>query len=235
MAFFDDFHALAEPKTYKYARWSINLRVSVKMIVANCSAARKKRLGRSTLVPGARIDDEESSLTLMDRDPGDTGGISARSYRALMRHQAGAVAIVATQAGNVRAGLTATAFSSLSDQPPMLLVCVQRKAGAHDLMVQSKVFSVNILAADQQAVAVRFSGNSGVRGDERFEGQAWGRLKTGAPVLDHALAALDCELIESHRFTTHTIFIGRVVDGITRSEAEPLLYFRGDYWNLGER
>ncbi len=174
-------------------------------------------------------------MTLMDRDPGDAGGISARSYRALMRHQAGAVAIVATVSEGVRAGLTATAFSSLSDQPPTLLVCVQRKAGAHDLIAQSKVFSINILAADQQDVAVRFSGNSGVRGAERFDGHAWGRLTTGAPVLDHALAVLDCELVESHGFTTHTIFIGRAVDGATRSEAQPLLYFRGDYWNLGER
>lgn len=174
-------------------------------------------------------------MTLMDPDPGDAGGISARSYRALMRHQAGAVAIVATQTGGVRAGLTATAFSSLSDQPPTILVCVQHKAGAHDIILQSKAFCVNILATDQQDVAVRFSGNGDIRGNERFAGHAWGRLKTGAPVLDQALAVLDCELIESHRSTTHTIFIGRVVDGATRSEAQPLLYFRGDYWNLGER
>ena len=109
------------------------------------------------------------------------------------------------------------------------------KAGAHDIILQSKVFCVNILAADQQDVAVRFSGGSDIRGSERFVGHAWGRLETGAPVLEHALAVLDCELIESHRSTTHTIFIGRVVDGATRSQARPLLYFRGDYWNLGER
>lgn len=174
-------------------------------------------------------------MTLMDREPGDAGGISARNYRALMRHQAGAVAIVATVDGDMRAGLTATAFSSLSDQPPTLLVCVQRKAGAHDVIARSRIFSVNILAAEQQDVAVRFSGNAGVHGAERFNGHAWTHLKTGAPVLEDALAVLDCELVESHGFTTHTIFIGRVVDGATRSQAEPLLYFRGDYWNLGER
>lgn len=174
-------------------------------------------------------------MTLMDREPGDAGGISAGSYRALMRHQAGAVAIVATVWGDVRAGLTATAYSSLSDQPPTLLVCVQRKVGAHDLIAQSKMFSVNILAADQQDVAVRFAGSGGVRGADRFNGHGWGQLTTGAPVLEHALAVLDCELVESHGFTTHTIFIGRVVDGATRPEAQPLLYFRGDYWNLGER
>ena len=174
-------------------------------------------------------------MTIMDREPQDAGGISARSYRALMRHQAGAVAIVATLSEGSRAGLTATAFSSLSDQPPTLLVCVQRKVGAHDLIARSRCFSVNILAADQQDVAVRFSGNSGVHGAQRFEGHGWSRLRTGAPVLEHALAVFDCELVESHGFSTHTIFIGRVVDGATRPDAEPLLYFRGDYWNIAGR
>lgn len=171
----------------------------------------------------------------MDPDTGDAGGLTALSYRALMRHQAGAVAIVATGLGKTRAGLTATAFSSLSDSPPTLLVCVQRKAGAHDMIASSGVFSVNILAADQQQVAERLSGKSGVSGEQRFVGQAWASLSTGAPVLSDALAALDCELVESHQFSTHTIFIGRVVDGVTRAAADPLLYFRGDYWNLADR
>lgn len=174
-------------------------------------------------------------MTVMDRDRGDASGISARSYRQLMRHQAGAVAIVATATGEQRAGLTATAFSSLSDQPPTLLVCVQRRAGAHDLIARARSFAVNILAADQQDVAERFSGSSGVQGADRFIGHSWKQLTTGAPVLHNALAVLDCELVESHGFTTHTIFIGRVVGGVMRPEAEPLLYFRGDYWNLGER
>ena len=184
---------------------------------------------------GLEPDAQECSLNIMDRDTGDAGGISALGYRALMRHQAGAVAVVATGAGTARAGLTATAFSSLSDTPPTLLVCVQRKAGAHDLIASLGVFSVNILVADQQDVAELFSGKSGIKGDERFHGQTWISLTTGAPVLSNALAVLDCELVESHQFSSHTIFIGRVVDGVTRMSADPLLYFRGDYWNLADR
>lgn len=172
-------------------------------------------------------------MTLMDRTAGTAGGISAQSYRALMRHQAGAVTIVTTGNGSTRAGLTATAVSSLSDTPPTILVCVQRKVGAHDVIAGSRVFCVNILAADQQRVAERFAGKSGVHGTDRFEGLAWAKLTTGAPVLVDALASLDCELVESHGFSTHTIFIGRVIDGLTRPEAQPLLFFRGDYWNLG--
>lgn len=168
----------------------------------------------------------------MDRDARTADGMTAKSYRALMRHQAGAVTVIATEREDVRAGLTATAFSSLSDTPPTILVCVQRSAGAHDVIAAARIFSVNILASDQQQVAERFSGQSGVRGPARFDGLAWMRLRTGAPVLERALAVLDCELIESHTFSTHTIFIGRVVDGTMRPEAEPLLYFRGDYWNV---
>lgn len=171
-------------------------------------------------------------MTLMDRNP-PRAGITADSYRALMRHQAGAVTVVATDHDGVRGGLTATAFSSLSDSPPTILVCIHRTAGAHDLIVTARKFTVSILAADQQDVAERFSGASGVRGAARFEGSDWSRLETGAPALDGALANLDCRLIEHHRFTTHSIFIGNVVAGRVSAEAEPLLYFRGDYWNIG--
>ncbi|MGD9784081.1 MAG: flavin reductase family protein [Hyphomicrobiaceae bacterium] len=171
----------------------------------------------------------------MTKSTRDKAGISSQAYRALMRHQAGAVTVVACGIGDERAGLTATAFSSLSDSPPTVLVCVQRTAGAHDVISRARAFSVNILASDQQAVAERFAGKSGETGEARFAGLEWKRLATGAPVLAGALASLDCELLEQHGFTTHSIFIGRVVDGLMRAEAEPLLYFRGDYWNLGPR
>ncbi|MBL8564149.1 MAG: flavin reductase family protein [Hyphomicrobiaceae bacterium] len=170
----------------------------------------------------------------MDRRPGKGSGITAESYRALMRHQAGAVTVVATELHGMRAGLTATAFSSLSDSPPTILVCIHRTAGAHDSIIAARAFSVNILAAEQQGVAERFSGVGGVRGAARFEGSSWSVLKTGSPVLDGALASLDCELVEHHVFTTHSIFIGHVVGGSVRAEAQPLLYFRGDYWNIGQ-
>lgn len=160
--------------------------------------------------------------------------MDAPRYRALMRHQAGAVTIIASGRAGGRGGLTATAFSSLSDNPPTVLVCVQRKSGTHGVIVASKAFSVNILAREQQSLAERFSGKGGVTGDYRFEGGAvWESLATGAPVLRGALASLDCELLDQHQFATHSIFIGRVVDGRFRDEGEPLLYFRNDYWDFG--
>ena len=153
-------------------------------------------------------------------------------YRAIMRHQAGAVTVIACSSGGARAGLTATAVASLSDSPPTILACVNRSAGAHDAIVQASAFSVNLLSAAQQPVAERFAGKTGLSGDQRFVGLVWRTLQTGSPILAEALASLDCEVAEQHAFQTHSIFIGRVVAGEFRADLKPLLYFRGDYWNL---
>lgn len=158
--------------------------------------------------------------------------MDATSYRAIMRHQAGAVAVIACGPVGARAGLTATAVASLSDRPPMLLVCVNRAAGTHDVIVKANAFSVNLLSAEQQSVAEKFAGRSGLKGEDRFAGLTWRHLVTGSPILDDALASLDCELAEQHTFTTHSIFIGNVVGGRFCAEAKPLLYFRGDYWDV---
>jgi flavin reductase (DIM6/NTAB) family NADH-FMN oxidoreductase RutF len=154
------------------------------------------------------------------------------NYRAIMRHQAGAVTVIACGAVNDRSGLTATAVASLSDRPPTLLACVNRGAGAHDEIVRANAFSVNLLSAEQQDVAERFAGKGGLKGEARFGGLDWRTLATGSPILCDALASLDCELLEQHTFTTHSIFMGRVVAGQFRADAKPLLYFRGDYWDL---
>ena len=84
-------------------------------------------------------------------------------------------------------------------------------------------------------MAERFSGQTGFKGEDRFAGSDWGKLTTGAPVLDGALACLDCRLSDQHVFTTHSIFIGMVEDGRFRPESQPLLYFRNDYWDIGLR
>ncbi len=150
-----------------------------------------------------------------------------------MRHLAGAVTVIATGAVGHRSGLTATAVCSVSDDPATMLVCVNRTASAHDLIHKHRWFSVNLLASDQQAVADRFSGRAGLRGDVRFENGAWHTLVSGSPVLLGALAAFDCEVAEAHVTATHTIFIGRVVAATARETADPLLYLRGAFRHLG--
>ena len=156
------------------------------------------------------------------------------AYRELMRHQAGAVTVIAagSQQHGGRAGLTATAVASLSDTPPTILACVQRRLHAHSVIEDLGVFSVNILNSDQQDIAEKFAGKTGLQGEGRFSDPFWDVSVTGAPVLSGALACLDCRLLECHRFATHSIFIGSVVAGRFQRNAKPLLYYRGDYWHL---
>lgn len=161
--------------------------------------------------------------------------MDAQLYRSLMRHQAGAVTIVAAGPKGARAGLTATAVSSLSDAPPTVLVCVQRRTIAHKVITANRAFSVNILASEHEPIAERFAGREGTSGEARFSGASWSTMATGAPVLDGALASLDCRLAQEHDFETHSIFIGEVVDGRFREDGAPLLYFRNDYWDIGSR
>jgi cob(II)yrinic acid a,c-diamide reductase len=164
--------------------------------------------------------------------PNGGGTLVQYDYKALMRHLAGAVTVVTAGKPGERRGLTATAICSLSVAPPTLLACVNRQAGAHDLIISDRVFSVNVLASDQESVAGRFSGQSNLKGEERFASGTWGTLLTGAPILAGALASFDCELIEYKSVATHTIFIGRVVSGCSRDGAEALIYLRGAYHTL---
>ncbi len=156
-------------------------------------------------------------------------GIDGSVYRQLMRHQAAGVSVVATGETGSRVGLTATSVASLSDAPPKLLVCVGRAAQAHDAIHKNGVFSVNFLAAGHQALAQRFAGRHDVDGEARFSEERWRTLETGAPVLVDGLSCLDCRLLESHTFSTHSIFIGRVVAGCNNVDADPLVYFRAGY------
>lgn len=152
-------------------------------------------------------------------------------YRNVMRHQAGAVTIIAVGDSGARTGLTATAVCSLSDTPPMLIACVNRNASAHAPILQARCFSINLLALDQQDLARRFSSKK-VLGEDRFDAEAWDTLVTGAPLLKGAVANLDCAVADVHDFETHSIFIGLVKEARFREDAQPLLYFRGDFWDV---
>lgn len=154
-------------------------------------------------------------------------------FKSLMRHQAGAVTIITVGKPGNRTGLTATAMCSLSDTPPSVLICVNRNASAHAPIRDVRCFAVNVLAQEHFDLAKRFSTKI-VEGEARFD-HAWDTLVTGAPTLKGALATLDCELADEHQFETHSIFIGHVKDGRFRDDAQPLLYFRGDFWDVKGR
>jgi flavin reductase (DIM6/NTAB) family NADH-FMN oxidoreductase RutF len=155
-----------------------------------------------------------------------------QTYRDIMRHHAGAVTIISVGSAGGRTGLTATAFCSLTDDPPTVVACVNRNASAHDLIAKYKSFCVNVLASAQQEVAMRFAGRVGQQGEERFDEGAWTTLATGAPVLEGALANLDCDVVETHKGATHTIYVGRVQAGRVNGVIKPLVYFKGAFCDV---
>jgi flavin reductase (DIM6/NTAB) family NADH-FMN oxidoreductase RutF len=155
--------------------------------------------------------------------------VSPDHFKQAMRRLAAGVTIVTTKHDDVRGGLTATAVCSLSIDPPQLLVCVNRSAAAHELIAEGENLCVNLLAHKHHGLAARFAGQTGVLGTDRFRAGRWKTLKTGAPVLEDALASFDCIVTEKVAASSHTIFIGRVVAVHLRENGKPLLYAQGTF------
>ncbi len=162
--------------------------------------------------------------------------MDANDYRAIMRQQAGAVALICTGTPGSRYGLTATAVCSVTDDPPTLLACVNKTASAHDHIIAAEEFSVNLLAEKHQEIAGIFAGMTDLKGEDRFKvkGFRWIKHKSGMPRLTGALATLDCQVVEKQQFSTHTIFFGRVREGACSEDAIPLLYHRGRFGVLND-
>ena len=155
--------------------------------------------------------------------------MTPENYRNLMRHQAGAVALIATGSHGGRTGLAATAVCSLTDSPPTLLICVNKTASAHDLIAETGSFSVNLLCPNHKDLVGVFSGKTGLKGEDRFDDAIWSTLSTGAPVLKDALASFDCEVVDTKVVSTHTIYLGGVRNGAARDDLDPLVYFRSGF------
>ncbi|MFJ7417259.1 flavin reductase [Streptomyces uncialis] len=148
--------------------------------------------------------------------------------RALFRHVIGhfmsGVAVITTHEGGVDHGMTASAVSSLSLDPPMLLICAHTKAPTHAAVKRAGVFAVNVLGEDQEHLAAQFAGPRA----DKFAGVDCDRGVRGVPVLSAALAALECEVIEDVVGGTHRVFLARVV-GASARDGAPLGYFRGRF------
>ena len=147
-------------------------------------------------------------------------------FRRVMGSFASGVTVTTVMgADGVPWGFTASAVSSLSLEPRMLLVCVNEKSSSLKAIQGTGSFVVNILAADQQEVAQQFA----TQEEDRFAGIRWrtGPV-TGAPVIDGSLAYAECKLAGTCKGGDHVIIMGEIVGGDAH-EAEPLLYFRGRY------
>jgi flavin reductase (DIM6/NTAB) family NADH-FMN oxidoreductase RutF len=159
----------------------------------------------------------------LDRDiaPGD--------FRDAMRHLAGGVSVITVGRGRDITGMTVTSVSSLSVDPPSLIVSINRASSSWPLLKHHGVFGVNILTADQLEVAERFTGKDGLKGAERFAGAEWITGASGVPLLAGALAAIDCEVEDIVERHSHAIVIGRVRDMRLSSRTAALAYWQGQY------
>ena len=138
--------------------------------------------------------------------------MSSGDFRGAMRHLAGGVSVITAGRGKDIAGMTVTSVSSLSVDPPTLIVSINRGSSSWPILKRLGVFGVNILTADQLDIAERFTGKDGLKGADRFTGAEWMTRVSGVPLLVGALAAVDCEVEEIVERHSHAIVIGRVLD-----------------------
>ena len=151
------------------------------------------------------------------------------AFKEALRGWASGVTVVTSRSGDKVHGMTVSAFSSVSADPPLVLVCANRSSKTHEIIEEGGVFAVNILASHQSEVSSVFA--SSKHEDSRLERVHWVEGSTGAPLISEALASLECTVTSTHREGSHTIYVGRV-KSVILSDAEPLLYYKGGYRSL---
>ncbi|MCU0308121.1 MAG: flavin reductase family protein [Thermoleophilia bacterium] len=151
-------------------------------------------------------------------------GVDPDAFRDALSRWASGVTVVTARGPEGRVGLTASAFSSLSLHPPLILVCIGHASSAHDVLCAAEGFAVHLLREDQQDVSNRFARSS----EDKFAGLEVETGAFGAPLLDDVLARMVCERHDVFDGGDHSILVGRVL-GAETHDATPLLYWRGGY------
>jgi len=149
-------------------------------------------------------------------------------FRAALSRFISGVTVVTTIGIDDRpAGITVSAFASVSLEPPMVLACIDKRASLHAHLSEGSKFAVNILSEDQQHISRLFASKDG----NRFQNARYRIGNCGAPLLDGALAYIECRVVHAYPGGDHTIIVGEV-ESTTVAEARPLAYFRGGYTNM---
>jgi flavin reductase (DIM6/NTAB) family NADH-FMN oxidoreductase RutF len=156
--------------------------------------------------------------------------IGADDFRRVLGHFATGVTILTTCDNDARAtGLTASAFSSVSLDPPLVLICVDHKSQSYPALRERGCFAVNILSVEQQAISRRCASSR----LDKFDEVPHTISDLGLPLIEGAIAHLECTTVSTHVEGDHTIFVGRV-ERAQVGTGEPLLYFRGQYQQLAD-
>lgn len=150
--------------------------------------------------------------------------VTPELFRSAMSCVTAAVHVVTTTGISGDGGITATAVCSISDSPPRLLVCLNTRSRAHELVLASGVLAVNVLSREQQDVASAFAGHGGLPMHERFLRADWVRGQTGSPLLVGSLAVFDCTVESAIEMGTHRIFICNVESTAVSGGTSCLVY-----------
>ena len=149
------------------------------------------------------------------------------SLKGAMRQLAGGITVITAGVGDDATGLTVTTAPSLSVDPPVMIISVNRNSSGYAVINRHRHFCVNILGAEHRDVAERFSGFGGIKGRDRYAGRDWSVLATGALALDGALASIDCEVSEIIDRHSHGLILGEVRQVRLAEAASPQLVYRG--------
>ena len=156
-------------------------------------------------------------------------GHDPRTLRDALGCFATGVTVVTCMDGEGRpTGLTVNSFTSVSLDPPLLLVCLAKPAASSAALVRASHFAVNVLQTGQQPASIRFS----TRDQDRFGTTPWSTGEAGAPILKDSMGVFECERYAVHDGGDHHILIGQVVKATFDAQLDPLLYFRGSYRRL---
>ena len=156
--------------------------------------------------------------------------VNEQEFKNALKLWASGVTVVTSKSadGGLK-GMTATSFSSVSIDPPQILVCINKSADTGDAVLESKTFAINVLKAEQQAISNEFAG--GASQEERFANVNWHKSDLGSPIIDDALASLECTVVDQVSAGSHWVVIGEVQNVDCRS-GEPLLYYNSGYREL---
>lgn len=156
--------------------------------------------------------------------------IEAQELRRVMGHFATGVTVITTKDGDgAPQGLTANAFMSLSLNPPLVIISVDKGATCYNCFATGNGYTVNFLSENQEEVSKRFA----TKGIDKFAGLGWREGANGAAIIDGALGHVECRITQAYDGGDHTIVVGEILNAAANGE-RPLLFFKGKYQKLPE-
>ncbi len=156
--------------------------------------------------------------------------VDTEQLRRAMRAWSSGVALVTVEYNGERHGMTVSSFTSVSLNPPLIIISLQTDGRTQKLVGEAGAFAVTILGEGQQEISERFAGRSS-EGEDRFAGLETETFVTGAPVIK-GLSSMDCRVVQTIAAGMNTIFLAEVVEARGEGEGRPLIYHNRRYWNL---